>query len=114
MIKHKQEIETVVVENQGNIAGTIAKEVVLTPSEMLDKAYMFNIIHLPSGSKIKEHPHFPDAEIYYILEGEVIVTDNDKMEVLHAGDVVFTGNGDRHSISNESGRDAKFLACILK
>lgn len=114
MIKHKNEIETVTVENQGNIAGIIAKDVVLTPAEMSDKAFMFNLIHLPSGSQIKEHPHFPDAEIYYILEGEVVVTDNDKTEVLHAGDVVFTGNGDRHSISNESGREAKFLACILK
>lgn len=114
MIKHKHEVETVEVENQGNIAGKIAKEVVLTPAEMLDKAYMFNIINLPSGSRIKEHPHCPDAEIYYVLEGEVVVTDNDRTEVLHAGDVVFTGNGDRHSVSNESGRDAKFLACILK
>lgn len=114
MIKHKNEIETVTVENQGNIAGIINKEVILTPAEMLDKAYMFNVINLPSGSQIKEHPHFPDAEIYYILEGEVVVTDNDKREVLHAGDVAFTGNGDRHSVSNESGRDAKFLACILK
>lgn len=114
MIKHKNEIEAVKVENQGNIAGTIFKDVVLTPAEMLDKAYMFNIIHLPSGSQIKEHPHYPDAEIYYILEGEVVVTDNDKTEVLHAGDVVFTGNGDRHSVRNESGKDAKFLACILK
>ncbi len=114
MIKHKNEIETVTVENQGNIAGIINKEVILTPVEMLDKAYMFNVINLPSGSQIKEHPHFPDAEIYYILEGEVVVTDNDKREVLHAGDVVFTGNGDRHSVSNESGHDAKFLACILK
>lgn len=114
MIKHKNEIETVTVENQGNIAGIINKEVILTPAEMLDKAYMFSVIRIPSGSQIKEHPHFPDAEIYYILEGEVVVTDNDKREVLHAGDVVFTGNGDRHSVSNESGRDAKFLACILK
>lgn len=114
MIKHKNEMETVTVENTGNIAGVIKKEVILTPAEMLDKAYMFNVIHLPSGSMIKEHPHFPDAEIYYVLEGEVVVTDNDKTEVLHAGDAVFTGNGDRHSVRNESGRDAKFLACILK
>lgn len=71
MIKHKNEIETVTVENQGNIAGIINKEVILTPAEMLDKAYMFNVINLPSGSQIKEHPHFPDAEIYYILKAKL-------------------------------------------
>ncbi|MCF0207538.1 MAG: cupin domain-containing protein [Bacteroidales bacterium] len=114
MIKYKKDIEILNVENSGNIKGRISKDVVLTPAEMLDKAYMFNVITLPSGSMIAEHSHNPEAEIYYILDGEVIVTDNDKTAVLHSGDVVFTGNGDRHSIANESGKDAKFLACILK
>lgn len=114
MIKYKKNIGVTVVENSGNIEGRISKDIILTPEEMLDKALMFNVITLPSGSKIKEHSHQPDAEIYYMLEGEAIVTDNDTQAVIHAGDVVFTGNGDRHSISNNSGKDIRFLACILK
>ena len=114
MIKYKKDIAMTVVENSGNIEGRISKDIILTPEEMLDKALMFNVITLPSGSKIKEHSHQPDAEIYYMLEGEAIVTDNDTQAVIHAGDVVFTGNGDRHSISNNSGKDIRFLACILK
>ena len=55
-----------------------------------------------------------DAEIYYILEGEAEVTDNDKTAVMRAGNVMFTGNGARHSIANHSGKDVKFLACILR
>ena len=114
MIKYKKNIAINVVENSGNIEGRISKDIILTPEEMLDKALMFNVITLPSGSKIKEHSHQPDAEIYYMLEGEAIVTDNDTQAVIHAGDVVFTGNGDRHSITNNSGKDIRFLACILK
>ena len=114
MIKYKKDIAMTVVENSGNIERRISKDIILTPEEMLDKALMFNVITLPSGSKIKEHSHQPDAEIYYMLEGEAIVTDNDTQAVIHAGDVVFTGNGDRHSISNNSGKDIRFLACILK
>lgn len=114
MIKYKKNIAINVVENSGNIEGRISKDIILTPEEMLDKAMMFNVITLPSGSKIKEHSHMPDAEIYYMLEGEAIVTDNDTQAVIHAGDVVFTGNGDRHSITNNSGKDIRFLACILK
>ena len=113
MIKYKNEITQETVENQGNIEGRIVKDIILTPAEMLDKARMFNVITLPVGSRIKEHIHQPDAEIYYILEGEVEVTDNDRKEVLHAGDVVFTGNGGRHSVYNCSDREARFLACIL-
>lgn len=114
MIKYKKDIAMTVVEDSGNIEGRITKDIILTPEEMLDKAIMFNVITLPSGSKIKEHSHQPDAEIYYMLEGEALVTDNDTQAVIHAGDVVFTGKGDRHSITNKSGKDIRFLACILK
>lgn len=114
MIKYSSDIHTDIVENQGNIEGRIVKDIVLTPAEMLERASMFNIITLPSGSRIKAHPHTEDAEIYYILEGEAEVTDNGKTSILHAGDVMFTGNGDHHSIANHSGKDVRFLACILK
>jgi len=114
MIKYSQDIRVETVENSGNIEGRISKKIVLTPAEMLERASMFNIITLPPGSRIKEHPHIEDAEIYYILEGEAEVTDNDKTAVMRAGDVMFTGNGARHSIANHSGKDVKFLACILR
>ena len=114
MIRLKKDMETIKVENTGNIVGTINKEIILTPEEMLDKAYMFNRIIVPAGSSIKEHAHQPDAEIYYILEGEVCVTDNGKEAILHSGDVVFTGNGVTHSIKNIGTTDAVFLAVILK
>lgn len=114
MIKYSQDIQIQTVENSGNIEGRINKNIVLTPAEMMERASMFNIITLPSGSRIKEHPHIEDAEIYYILEGEAEVTDNDKTAVMRAGDVMFTGNGARHSIANHSGKDVRFLACILR
>ena len=110
MIKYSQDIRVETVENSGNIEGRISKNIVLTPAEMLERASMFNIITLPSGSRIKEHPHVEDAEIYYILEGEAEVTDNDKTAVMRAGDVMLTGNGGRHSIANHSGKDVKFRA----
>ncbi len=114
MIKYSQDIHVETVENSGNIEGRISKKIVLTPVEMMERASMFNIITLPPGSWIKEHPHIEDAEIYYILEGEAEVTDNDKTAVMRAGDVMFTGDGGRHSIANHSGKDVKFLACILR
>jgi mannose-6-phosphate isomerase-like protein (cupin superfamily) len=114
MVKYKKDMETIMVENTGNIEGKIAKEVILTPQEMLDKALMCNRIILPVGSSIKVHSHNPEAEIYYILEGEVSVVDNEQEVVLGVGDVVFTGNGDKHGIKNIGTSDAVFLAVILK
>ena len=70
-------------------------------------------IVLPSGSSIGNHAHTEDAELYYILKGEAVVTDNDKTEILHAGDALFTGNGNRHSITNKTNEDVEFLAVIM-
>ena len=52
MIKYSQDIRVETVENSGNIEGRISKNIVLTPAEMLERASMFNIITLPSGSRI--------------------------------------------------------------
>jgi mannose-6-phosphate isomerase-like protein (cupin superfamily) len=114
MVKYKKDMETIMVENTGNIEGKIAKEVILTPQEMLDKALMCNRIILPVGSSIKVHSHNPEAEIYYILEGEVSVVDNEQEVVLGVGDVVFTGNSEEQGIKNIGTSDAVFLAVILK
>ena len=63
MIKNKQDIRIETVENQGNIEGRIQKNIVLTPAEMLERASMFNIITLPSGSRI--NPTFTPAEAHF-------------------------------------------------
>lgn len=114
MIKTKEQATQQVVENSGNIAGTIVKHHVLTPEEMGNRAMMFARIDLPCGSMIKDHPHTDDAEAYYILEGELTATDNETERLLHPGDVLFTADGNRHSIANRSDKPGAFLAIIFK
>ena len=113
MIKYKGEMETIYPEHVCNGLNHIEKQFIFSTEEMAGKAKMFARITLPDGSSIGEHPHQPEAEIYYILEGEVVVTDNDRQETLHSGDAVFTGNGDRHSVANVSGKLAVLMAVIL-
>ena len=83
-------------------------------SEMCGKGRMVARVVLPSGSSIGDHAHVEDAELYYILKGEAVVTDNDKSVVLHAGDAVFTGNANRHRITNMTDEDVEFLAVIME
>ncbi len=114
MIKMQPDMETVHVENTGNIAGTMDKQLILTPPEMFDMAKMFAKITLKPGSMIKEHAHTDDAEAYYLLQGEAVVTDGGERRLLRAGDAVFTGHGNRHSIENATDGDVVFLAVIFK
>lgn len=112
MIKKKQDIKVQTLENTGIFSGTLYKNFVLTGEEVGGRFKFFNRIDLPVGSMITEHAHNTDSELYYILEGEVTVTDNDTTEVLHAGDVIFTADGNRHSIKNTGNVPAAFIALI--
>lgn len=113
MLRKESEAEFVFAENVAGGEGTIKKQMLLNSAEMFEKGRMVAKVTLKPNCGIGEHPHVKDAEIYYILSGEVIVTDNDKTEVLHAGDILFTGNGNSHSIKNKSSQDAEFLAVII-
>ena len=113
MIRKKEEAEVIVVENAAGGQGRIFKNMMVNASEMYGKGRMVARIVLPSGSSIGDHAHVDDAELYYILKGEAVVTDNDKTEILHAGDALFTGNGNRHSITNKTNEDVEFLAVIM-
>ena len=114
MIRSKEEAEVIVAENVAGGNAKIYKNMMVNASEMFGMGRMVARVVLPSGSSIGEHEHVNDAELYYILKGEATVTDNDKTEILHAGDAVFTGNGDRHSIANMTSEDVEFLAVIIE
>ena len=77
MIRKKEEMELQHVIDTGNIKGEITKRHFLYPDETYGKTAMCATIELPHGSMIAEHDHTDDAELYYLLDGEALVTDND-------------------------------------
>lgn len=87
---------------------------VLERNEMLDTCTMFAKIALEPGTEIGEHAHATDAEIYYILEGTFEVNDNGTRAIVEPGDVVYTSNGEHHSITNICDDTAVLLAVIIK
>lgn len=113
MIRLQKDMTCIQQEHACNGKGYIHKQFLFSTEEMDGKAKMCARITLPPGNSIGDHPHQPEAEIYYILEGEITVTDNDERMVLHPGDAMYTGGGNRHSATNESDRDAVMMAIIL-
>lgn len=114
MIRRKEEAEVVVAENVAGGNGQIFKNMMVKATEMCGKGRMVARVVLPPKSSIGDHAHVEDAELYYILKGEAVVTDNDSTEILHAGDAVFTGNANRHSITNMTDEEVEFLAVIVE
>ncbi|MBP5412929.1 MAG: cupin domain-containing protein [Bacteroidales bacterium] len=114
MVRKSSQMQVRYREHVADGKGLLFSQDIFLESEMADKARMCSKITLPAGSSIGTHAHVQDAELYYVLKGELKVVDNGKEYSLHTGDAVFTALGGTHSVSNETDSAAEFLAVIIK
>ena len=55
---------------------------------------------LPIGAKIGSHHHLLTEEVYYILQGEGMMTVGEEVRKVAAGDAVFIPRGHTHTLEN--------------
>lgn len=60
-------------------------------------------------STIGYHLHSGNEEIYYILEGEGIMTVDDEEKKVSKGDAIITHSGSKHGLVNNTDNDLKIL-----
>lgn len=113
MIKRKTEMEHEWKTGIGGGKGTLDLCKVFTPEELDGRANCFNVVTLQPGDSIGMHNHVTDAEVYYVLSGELMVNDNGTEALLKAGDAVFTADGDAHSAENCTDQEVQLLAVIF-
>jgi mannose-6-phosphate isomerase-like protein (cupin superfamily) len=70
-------------------------------------------IVIPAGAGIGHHDHQTETEYYIMLEGTAVVNDNGKDITVGPGDVVITGDGAAHSITNRGNAPVKMIAVII-
>ena len=113
MIKLVNERVRSTVSNLRGGKGDLCKEDIFLATESFGKFRLCAAITIPDGCSIGEHSHGPDAEIYYVLSGNLQITDDGITRNLSPGDAVFTGDGASHSVANVSGKDATMLAIVM-
>jgi mannose-6-phosphate isomerase-like protein (cupin superfamily) len=64
---------------------------------------------IPPGASVGLHPHGDNEEMYFILEGNAIMTVNDEEREVKPGDLILNRAGWRHGIRNEGVVDVKML-----
>lgn len=85
----------------------------LEKDEMFGKCRLCAELTLEPGNSIGLHAHENEAEIFYLLEGELVSVGGDGAEEpFRQGDVMSTGGGGKHSLRNDSGKPATMLAVI--
>ncbi|NQT58951.1 MAG: cupin domain-containing protein [Bacteroidetes bacterium] len=103
------------IEERDNMRSGPGRVVIqhIVEKEQLRHARLFSEITLQPKDGIGPHTHTGETEYYYILEGTGKVIEDDGEKMVAAGDVVITGNGESHSITNTGDVTLKLIAVII-
>lgn len=81
--------------------------------ELLGKAKMCTRLVVNPGCSIGSHPHDPEAEIYFVISGELEMDDDGEICTMRPGDIMITGQGSQHGLNNKGSQPAEVFAIIL-
>ena len=112
-VKRIEEMEEILRPNMRGGDGTVILTQILKKEELMGAGRMFSLITLEPGCSVGEHDHQLEAEIFYVIKGVVDGLDDGVPVVLHPGDLMVTGSGHRHEISNHTDKTAHILGLIL-
>ena len=79
-----------------------------------EKMRMFNVLTLIPGASIGYHVHEGETEMFYFMEGNGRVQDDDRFVDVSAGDAMATLSGHGHSVENTGDTNLVILAAIIK
>lgn len=85
----------------------------VTAEEMNNKGRMFANMTLRPGCGIGFHVHENESELYYIVKGNVLYSDNGATCSLSAGDIAICPAGTGHSVTNNGEETAEICAVIV-
>lgn len=89
------------------------RQIINSVDELSGKGRLFNHTYLEPGAEIGWHVHNGDGELYYILKGTALYSDNGTPVTLHAGDVTCVYSGEGHSMKNIGDDILESIALIL-
>lgn len=95
-------------EYPGHFGGALSKELA-GPETTGSKRVDFRISHYAPAAYVGEHVHKVQEQVYYVLEGEGILTLDDTKHLMRSHDYVFVPPGVRHSFTNTGTQGLVFL-----
>lgn len=113
MIVRFAEIEGKVMENPRGGHGKMTAFPFDAVKQFGGQVKMFATVEVQPGTMIGYHQHVDDMEIYLMLDGSAVVSDNGTMDILNSGDMLITKKGESHSLENKNNEPVYFIGIIL-
>ena len=102
-----------IIDHANGGKGRIILEHIAGPETLRENARLFVKATLEKGCSMGVHKHKGDREIYHILSGKALYTDNDKTYEMNPGDSACCENGNSHGIENIGEENLVFIGLIL-
>ena len=114
MIRKLKEQPVELRENMRGGKGTTAVQQLFAPAEFGASIRLCARLTLPPGASIGPHAHEGEDEVYVIVRGIGILSDNGTETTVGPGDSVLTGRGASHSIANGGSDPLELIAFIAR
>lgn len=85
----------------------------LIDEKNLSHVRLFSHVYLKPGEEIKIHEHIGEYEVYYLISGKGIYTENGKENIIEKGNVTYCKNGSSHGLKNIGEDVLEFIALIV-
>jgi quercetin dioxygenase-like cupin family protein len=95
-------------EFPGHFGGALSKALV-GPGKGDSRRLDFRISHYAPMAYVEEHAHKVQEQVYYVLEGEGMLTMDGEAHLMRANDYVYLPAGVRHGLSNTGTTGLVFL-----
>ena len=113
MIKHVESMREETREAMRGGKGAVKLQYLFEQGEYKGHARLMAKIVLPPGASIGLHEHKEEEELFYIIKGRGLVTDEGRTREVGPGDAIMTGGGNSHAIENVGSEELEFIAVIL-
>ena len=113
MIKRMGDMEKEARERMRGGSGSVEFLHIFRKEELKGKVRLLARLRLRTGCSIGYHAHEGEEEVFYILSGTGIVTEQGVTSTVGPGDAVLTRGGESHSIENQGTEPLEFIATIL-
>ena len=85
----------------------------LLSAQLPERVRIFNLLTLIPGASIGYHVHEGETELFYFIEGNGRVQDDDAFFDISAGDSMATFSGHGHAVENTGDNTRVILACMV-
>ena len=113
MIRHREEMKATVQHASRGGKGDVTFLNLMNADETYGKMRVISEISMEKNCSIGRHSHTGEAELFIVKSGIATIDDNGEIKKCYPGDIIYTGNGEFHSLMNEDEETLVVYALVI-